>query len=175
MSISDIKKELNKLDKKELIELILDLYKKNNSVKEYFDFILNPNEKELLEKHKQKIFEAFYPKRGDALKLKDGKKAISDFKNLESSKLLIADLMLFYVECGVKYTNDFGDIDEAYYSSLEKMYLQALTLIDKDGLLDKFKARSFKIVDDTKDIGWGFHEYLADTYYNIYTDEPDES
>ena len=91
MSISEIKKNLAKFDKEKLIELILDLYKKNNSVKEYFDFILNPNGKELLEKHKQKIFEAFYPKRGDALKLKDGKKSISDFKNLELTKEYIDD------------------------------------------------------------------------------------
>jgi Na+-transporting NADH:ubiquinone oxidoreductase subunit NqrC len=61
MSLTDIKKELKKLDKDKLIHLVADLYKKNKSVKEYFDFYVNPNEKYLFDKHRNKIFEAFYP------------------------------------------------------------------------------------------------------------------
>lgn len=170
MTLPDLKKDLNKFDKNKLIELIADLYKKNNAVKEYVDFRLNPDENELLKKYKQKVLEAFYPKREYDFKLKDGKQAISDFKKLEPSKILLADLMMYYVECGVKFTNDFGDIDEAFYSSLEKMYLRTLTLLQSEKMPDKFKTRAFKIVDDTKDIGWGFHDYLSETYYNFYPD-----
>ena len=174
MGLSDIKKELKQFDKNRLIELIAELYKKNKSVKEYFDFFINPNEKELFQKYRDKVFEAFYPKRGYELKLKDGKHAISEFKKLEPSLELIADPMLFYVECGVKFTNDFGDIDEAFYSSLAKMYLQALTLMHKENLLDKFQTRALKIVDDTKDIGWGFHDYLIQIHYDFYSYDNDD-
>ena len=175
MGLTDIKKELGKFDKNKLINIIADLYKRNKSVKEFFDCYVNPNEKELFEKYQAKVFEAFYPKRGYDLKLKDGKKAISDFKKLGTSTGLIADLMLFYVETGIKFTNDFGDIDEKFYSSLGKTYVQALTLMQKENLLDKFADRASKVIKDTDGIGWGFHDYLADVYFNFYSDYTDET
>jgi len=174
MGLTDIKKELKKLDKDKLIDLVADLYKKNKSVKEFFDFYVNPNERELFNKYQDKVFEAFYPKRGDNYKIKDGKQAISDFKKLGSSTDLLADLMLFYVETGVKFTNDFGDIDEAFYNSVASVYSQALTLMRKNNLLDKFADRAGKVVDDTSGIGWGFHDYLGQEYCDYYPDNFDE-
>ena len=47
MGLSELKKELKKFDKAKLIELVTDLYKKNKSAKEYFDFFVNPNENDL--------------------------------------------------------------------------------------------------------------------------------
>ncbi len=166
MGLTDIKKELKKLDKDNLIDLLTDLYKKNKSVKEFFDFYINPDEKELFNKYRDKVFEAFYPRRGYNYKLKDGKQAISDFKKLGPS----ADLMLFYVETGVKFTNDFGDIDEGFYSSMETTYLASLKLMKKENILDKFADRAGKVVSDTSGIGWGFHDYLGDVYSDFYAD-----
>ncbi len=174
MGLTDIKKELKKLDKDKLVELVADLYKKNKSVKEFFDFYVNPNERELFEKYREKVFEAFYPKRGYKLKLKEGKQAISDFKKLGPSADLLADLMLFYVETGVKFTNDFGDIDEAFYSSIETTYVAALTLMRKENILDTFADRAGKVVSDTKGIGWGFHDYLGDVHADFYVDIPED-
>ena len=168
MGLTAIKNELKKLHKDKLINLVVDLYKKNNSVKEFFDFYVNPNEKELLKKYRDKIFEAFYPQRGFALKLNDGKKAISDFKKLGTSNELIADLMLFYVETGVKFTNEFGDINETFYLSLETTYAAAMKILSKEQLLDKFADRAYKVVTDTNDIGWGFHDYLSEVYFDFY-------
>lgn len=174
MGLTEIKKELKKLDKDKLIDLIADLYKKNKSVKEFFDFYVNPDESELFNKYRDKVFEAFYPRRGYNYKLKDGKQAISDFKKLGPSADLLADLMLFYVETGVKFTNDFGDIDEGFYSSMETTYVAALTLMKKENLLDKFADRAGKVVSDTSGIGWGFHDYLGDVYSDFYADYSDD-
>lgn len=170
MGLTDVKKELKKMDRDKLINLVADLYKKNKSVKEFLDFYVNPNERELFDKYRDKVFEAFYPKRGYSYKLKDGKQAISDFKKLGPSSDLLAGLMLFYVETGVEFTNDFGDIDEGFYSSMEKTYVAALTLMKKENILDKFTDRSKKIVTDTSGIGWGFHDYLADVHSEFCTD-----
>ena len=173
MGLTDIKKELKKLDKEKLIDLIADLYKKNKSVKEFFDFYVNPDERELFNKYRDKVFEAFYPRRGYNYKLKDGKQAISDFKKLGPSTDLLADLMLFYVETGVKFTNDFGDINEGFYSSLETTYVATLKLMEKENLLHKFADRTYKVVSDTSEIGWGFHDYLCDVHSNFYADYSD--
>ena len=175
MGLTDIKKELKKFDKDKLINIIADLYKTNKSVKEFFDFYVSPNERQLFNKYRDKVFEAFYPKRGFKYKLKDGKQAISDFKKLGPSADLLADLMLFYVETGVKFTNDFGDIDEVFYSSMETTYVAALTLMRKQDLLDKFADRASKVVSDTSDIGWGFHDYLCDAHSNFYSDYSDDT
>ena len=80
----------------------------------------------------------------------------------------MADLLLHFVENGVEFANEYGDIDESFYTSVEKTYSNALDLIDKNGLLDKFEKRAYKIVADTEGIGWGFHDYLGDLYYQYY-------
>jgi hypothetical protein len=168
MGLNEIKKELKKLDKNQLIDLVADLYKKNKNVKEYSDFYIKPDEPELYNKYRQRVLEAFYPKRGTTYKLKEGKEAISDFKKLKPSAKLLADLMLFYVETGVAFTNDFGDINESFYSSLEKTYISALQLMDKENILENFAERAAKVVTDTSGIGWGFHDNLSDVYSHFF-------
>jgi len=54
--------------------LIGELYKKIKSIKKYFDSYLNSNEIELLSKYLEKVFEAFFPKRGFGYNFKEGKK-----------------------------------------------------------------------------------------------------
>jgi hypothetical protein len=168
MGLTDLKKELKKLEKEKLIDLIADLYKKNKSVKEFLDFYVSPDENELFKKYRDKVFEAFFPKRGYSYKLKDGKQAISDFKKLEPATELLVNLMLFYVESGVKFTNDFGDVNEAFYNSLSTTFIDALKMMDKENLLNVFEERVEKIVDDTSGIGWGFHDYLVQVWFDFY-------
>src|SRR3954469_24301005 len=83
MGLTDIKKELKKLDKDKLIELVSELYKKNKSVKEFFDFYVNPNERELFNKYRDAVFEAFYPKRGYNYNSKTANKQLATSKNLD--------------------------------------------------------------------------------------------
>jgi hypothetical protein len=168
MGIIDVKKELIKLDKDKLISLISELYKNNNGVKEYLDFYTNPNEDELFQKYKAKVYEAFYPKRGYALKLNEGKKAISDFKKLKPSTILLADLMFCYVETGILFTNEYGDIDDVFYNSLESVYVKSLLLMKKENLLDKFEVRANKMLEDVSHIGWGFYDALSYSYFEFY-------
>ena len=171
MSKGDLKKELADFDKKKLIGLISELYDKNKSVKEYLDYYLNPDEKAILKVYREKVREAFYPKRGFGFKLAAGKKVISDFRKLKPAIDSLIDLMLYYVECGVEFTNDYGDIDENYYLSLERAYRDSLDLIDKHLLHDTFKDRALKVVHDTVNTGWGFYDTLADFYYETYAEE----
>lgn len=163
-----IKTELGKLEKSALIEIISDLYKKNKSVQEYLNFYIKPDEDGLFEKYRAKVYEAFFPKRGFGYNLKQGKQSITDFKKLGPSAESLADLMLFYVETGVKFTGDYGDMNETFYNSMESTYANALKIIYKERLLEVFKQRSMQILDDTRDMGWGFHDSLSDTFYQFY-------
>jgi hypothetical protein len=170
MSKRDFKKEIESFDKKQLVDLIMDVYKKNASAKEYLDYLFNSNEEDVLRDYKRKVREAFYPKRGFGFKLSVGKKAISDYRKLNPSSESLIDLLLCYVESGVEFTNEFGDIDEAFYLSLESVYHNAIKLIDKAMLHEKFAERAYQITKRTENIGWGFHDGICDSYYEIYSD-----
>ena len=168
MALKEIKQELLKRDKVTLVKHILELYKKYDSVKEYFDFYVTPDEEKILEKYKEKVKEGFYPKRGMELKLSLSRKAINDFRKLEISKEKLGDLMLYYVECGVEYTNDFGDINESFYSSVENTFEKSLNYFKQEEALEKYKDRAEKILKDTDGIGWGFHDTIGDIYFSYY-------
>lgn len=168
MGLREVKKELNRLDKADLIKHIAELYKKYKPVKQYFDFYIDPDEKKLLEEYKEKVAEGFFPKRGFQLKLSVSRKAINDFKKLGPSPESLADLLLVYVENGVEFTTEFGDIDEGFYTSVENTFASALNLMSENRLLDKFQARARKILRDTEHMGWGFHDYLSELYYQYY-------
>ena len=168
MGLKEVKSELQKADKETLIKHITELYKKYKPVQEYFDFYVNPNEADIIGKYKDQVREGFYPKRGYKLRLSISRKAINDFKKLGTFKTGLCDLLLYYVECGVEFTNDFGDIDEAFYSSVENTYVDALKTMRKNGTLDKFHDRALKVLKDTDGMGWGFHDYLSDVYSEYY-------
>jgi glutathione peroxidase-family protein len=53
---------------------------------------------------------------------------------------------------------------------MEKTYVGALTLMQKENVLEKFADRAGKVVSDTSGIGWGFHDFLIDAYSNFYAD-----
>jgi Family of unknown function (DUF6155) len=168
MGFLDVKKELIKLDQSKLIALISDLYKNNKGVKEYLDFFTNPDEQPLLQKHKDSVYECFFPKRGYDYSISKAKKVISEFKKLGTSTKSQADLMLFYVETGVEFTNTYGDIDEGFYYSMESVFHQSLKLMHKGNILNVFKTRAEKILKDTENIGWGFHDSLSDSFSEFY-------
>jgi hypothetical protein len=160
---------LSKLDKKELIGLITELYKKDKSAKEYLDFYIATDEDALFEKYHHKVIDAFYKKNAD-YDLKAARQAISDFKKLGASTELQCALMLLYVQSGVDFTSQYGDISESFYSSLEGMYFKALTLMKEEGHLPKFVDAAFKVVNETDGIGWGFHDALSDNYFTFFGD-----
>ncbi len=78
--------------------------------------------------------------------------------------------MLFYVECGVEFTNMYGDIDEDFYYSIESMFSDFVRLINSfDGpdYYDRNSARIEKVCRDSDGIGWGFYEEMMSFYYEI--------
>jgi hypothetical protein len=168
MGLKEIKEELLNQDKNTLVKHLVELYNKYDSVKEYFNFYINPNEDELLKKYKEKVREGFYPKRGMRLKLSLSRKAISDFSKLEPSKEKYADLMLYYVECGVEFINEFGDISESFYTSAENSFVKSLRLFQEEDVLEKYKERVSNLAKETIDMGYGFGDTIEDIFSDYY-------
>ena len=168
MGLKEIKEELLNLDKDILIKHFLELYKKYDSVKEYFNFYINPNEDELLKKYKDKVREGFFPKRGMRLQLSLSRKAINDYKKLETSKEKYGDLMLYYVECGVEFINSFGDISESFYTSAENTFNRALKIFSEVDVLENYKERASNLVDESKDSGYGFGDEIESIFFDYF-------
>jgi len=169
ISIKTLKTYLSQRTKEELMDEITDLFSKFEMVKDYYQEKSGVEEGKILEKYKSQITHEFFPVRGfGKARLSVARKAVTDFKKLSKSKEELADLMLHYVEMGVRFTNEYGDIDEPFYNSMESMYENVLKLIAEEELQAPFQYRCNKIVTDTNGIGWGFHDALGDMYYDAF-------
>ncbi len=172
MNVSELKKKLKSKTQKELIDDIAKLFKLFDVVKEYYQVQLFGNDERVLQKYKVIIEHEFFPiseRKDPPARLSVAKKAITEYKKLTTSGINIADIMVFYVETGVRFTIEYGDIDEAFYISMESMYEEALKFIVENGLATIFNNRLLTIVSDTEGMGWGFHDGLADLYYSYIT------
>ncbi len=154
-----------------MIEEIKKLHKLYPDVREYYQAQLSERgEEELLKRYKKIIRDEFLPKRGwggDA-SLLVACKAVSDFTKFSRNNKNVVDIMIYYVEIGVEYTNAFGDIDEPFYASMERMYEQAYEYVTENVIEYLFRSRFEKIVKDTKGTGWGFHDNLQDMFYEFF-------
>lgn len=152
-----------------LVEEIVQLSSRNDGVREYFAAQLGLGAQEdVVAKYKAIIAREFSGRGDNMPRLSTARKAVLDYKKLAQSPLPVVDLMLFYVEKGVDFTNRFGDINESFYSSVEGMYKQALKLIVQHQVQDQFEGRCKQIVTATEGMGWGFHDQLSEMYEDTF-------
>ncbi len=166
-----LKKYLQQFTKEQLIAQIIELNAKYKDVKTYYEFSINPNSDKAKEEAKKIISKCISTNINYDLKLREARKAITGFKKLSPTENDIADVMLFYVECGVNYTNSFGDIDEPFYNSIAGMFHDVAKYIKTNGMQAQFKQRCKQVMDDTANIGWGFHDELSHYYYDFIETE----
>jgi hypothetical protein len=168
LTVSQLKKSLKPLSEGELISIIVETYQLNDEVKEYLSikFLGEETVHELFQKYKTKVENEFFPDKGFAkLRFAEAKKAISTFKKITGDNTLTFELMLYYVEMGVKFTRSYGDIDERFYNSMLSMYESLINLCIQDNeLLETYRHRLANVVQQTIGIGWGFHDTLCELY-----------
>lgn len=163
-----LNKYLQQFSKEQLIAQIMELNAKYKDVKAYYEFSINPDSDKAKEDAKKIISKCISTNINCNLKLREARKAITDFKKLSPAEKDIAEVMLFYVECGILYTNTFGDIDEPFYNSIAGMFYDAGKYIYTNGMQAPFKQRCKKIMEDTENIGWGFHDEISECYYDFF-------
>ena len=75
-----------------------------------------------------------------------------------------AELLMSYVENGVKFTDMYGDIDERFYSSVESALDELAELLRREAreLYPQFRNRLAGVEQMSDGIGWGFHDFIAD-------------
>jgi hypothetical protein len=177
----DLKKILDETDKRELITLIRDLYKRSADDRRfitarYMDAMSGDLKGQMLEKYRKIIVNEFFPERGEGkLRYSVAKKAISDYSKASRDPKGTLDLMFTYVENGIKYTNTYGDIDKQFYLNIYGMLSKICDFLwEKKELYPLFRKRVFKICRDSRNIGWGFREMVSDTVINLKANIEDD-
>jgi hypothetical protein len=101
------------------------------------------------------IKKALYPKLGDPISLSTGKLAIQAYKSTTNDSDGVLELMMFYVECGNKFTVEYGDIDEQFYYSIETMFEKIISTIkkSKQSTIDAYLPRLIEVVTSADCIG----------------------
>lgn len=171
----DLKKTLQEADKKELIDIIQNLYRLSEENRRYLLAGCQEPKVEpgVLEAYREVIKNEFFPKEGlGALRYYLAERAINDYSTAAGDLEGVTELMLFYVESGVDFTNEYGDIDDEFYDRVGEMLEKFCTLLkapEGKALYPRFKKRLFEIRKKTKGIGWGF----GDDVNSLVTDVED--
>ena len=173
MSKAQLKKQLNSLEKSQIIEMVMELYDARKEAKEYLEFYVNPDEKKELEKFKEIVFKEF----GDdgvhdpKCRFSVCRKALSDFKKLAPSEDAIAEAMTYYVELVCKYSFEAGDLWEQYYDSAVSNFRSLLNFLIKNDLLEPMLPRVVQIMAWCWPCGYGFHDEIGDSFCELVPPE----
>lgn len=154
-SWSDIKGRLADFDRQGLIGLVQDLYaaSKDNQAFLRARFALGDD---VLKPYKATIDRWLWP---DVFKNQDtsvakAKKAISDYMKAIGQPEGLAELMAFYFERAVGFSNDVGLQDEGYFDAFVRMFGQALKTVD--GLPQDCKPALMARLDAVRHISHNF-------------------
>lgn len=177
MSKATIKKLLKTMPKEEIIGMILEMYDARKEAKEYLEYYAKPDEEGKLEEYKKIITEEFYPTKGrqePKTRFAVCRKAVLDYKKLKPSADKLADLMLCYVENACRFTYEYGDMWDQYYTSVEKNFDNTLSFIACNDLLDHFRPRLKQCVEWASPCGWAFGDTLFALYCEYFGEWEEE-
>ncbi|GIO16345.1 hypothetical protein J19TS2_59000 [Cohnella xylanilytica] len=172
-----LKKHLNQLDEEQLAELVLECFGISKDVQRYLEVKLfgDAAAERLFAECRKKVVDEFFPERGQPkLRLKEAKKAISDFKKLTGDERRTLELNVVYVECGVKFARDYGVQYDSFFNSVSSVFADVVSAISASGseaLFKEYVERLEGIIDDSEHTWWGFYEDLYAAYSELKRDE----
>ncbi len=171
---SAARQHLTTWEKSALLALVKDLYEAAAENRDFIQARCNAEESggEALEKYRAKIAEQFFSKRDHgmgALKLGEARKAIRDYRKATGNIHGTAELLMTYVENGTRFTHQYGDIDERFYSSVESALdeLAALLRGEAREIYPQFTDRLAEVERMASGIGWGFCDFVADVIVGL--------
>ena len=165
-----IKKELTGYDSSDLLTVIKNLYDLSKQNQAFLMGVVDQQASfEALKAPVIKaIAKAFDPPRGfPSFKPAQAKRAVYQFAKISSQHEAL-EMMLLFVQSGIQATTQYGDIDEAFYTSLEDMWENALELILQHrglpGVVESQLPKLKKILATAQGFGWGFSDQMNDLF-----------
>ena len=156
MSKKALKKYVKELSKEQLEEQVLELYTRLKEVKEFYNFVFNPNENKRIEECKFKIQKEYFPlsRRKPKKRRSVAQKCLKSFLKLGMEPHYIADLMLFNIETAIHYCAEHPVRQESFYISIQRSFTEAQNYISESGLMADFHDRLEKITDEVWKQDW---------------------
>ena len=160
MSKRDLKKYLQELDKSQLEEQIIALYDKFSPIKVYYNFVFNPNEKNLIKDCKIKVSNEYFPvspsgkPRRPKMRRSVAQKYIKHFILLGVDSFLIADVMLYSIEIALTFCAEKPVKSELFFKSMLSSFEQAVRFMIANGIFEDFKSRIAAISNETNHQNW---------------------
>ena len=171
MKWSQVKKELQGLEKSEMIKLFKKLFALNSENKTVFENMLGSRGCVSLDYYKNEISSAVNPNWKTPINLSRGRKAISQFKKAAPDDLVSRlDLMMHFVEQTAAQTLEYGTINESFYDS---MYSMLNSILDLSKTMHPAKyndiTERLRMLDSktSGNIGWGVCDHITDCLAEI--------
>jgi predicted CopG family antitoxin len=169
-----IRKLIKDLEPDELREVILELSKLTTKNKQFLQLYLQSSDavdvESIVKEAKKKIHGHFYGRSMfPIVDLSNARKAVNEYsKVLKEYPCQVADLKLYYIEVGTELTNDFGDMNEGFYSSLESMFEGFCKQIKKYPVyFNQFEDRIHELQSACQNIGWGYGDVIDDLVFEL--------
>ncbi len=162
-----LKKNLQGLDKPELLDLLKDLFDLSSDNRAFLAarFKTGREGSAGLEEYRRRILRQFLPERGyPKPNLTVARKAIRDYRKAAGDLAGTIDLMLSYVDGGVAIAEEY-DMGGPFYDSLTSVFGEAVELErSPEGveIYPLFAERLRELVADTRHVGWGLGFFVAD-------------
>ena len=168
---ADVKKNALKLDQKELVKLLGELYRLSSENQDFLNSRFSATGQPL-SPFKEMIRDCMCPgiDGDDSVQIGKARRAIGNYFKASHDIAGKAELETYFVECGNRFTLRYGDIDEPFYVALNDMYRKAIesALSLSAPQRDKLRIRLKRIMDSSKDLGWGYHDQLREDYYEAF-------
>jgi hypothetical protein len=168
----ELNKYLKELSKQELEKEIKSLYNKFDQVKKYYQIELSDNTSEIVDQYRQKIFQEYFPSKGfGKARNSVSRKVITDFKKISVFKKDVVELLIFRVNTMLNFTEEYGDMDEPFYNSMESSFNEACKIVKLEKLETEYLAVLQDIISRSSGIGWGLNEGMRYIIYQYFDQE----
>ena len=155
---TDVKAKLASLDRTGLTGLIRDLYAAHKDNQTFLHTRFGLGE-DVLKPYKEKLDRWLWPDvlRNQNTSVANAKQAISSYRKAVGELGGLAELIVFYCESAVGFSNDVGYQDEGYFDALVHMFEQALKVTrqlpedDRDALI----VRLGRVHTTSHNLGYG--------------------
>jgi hypothetical protein len=153
---------LNKLEKKELINLIIELSKLNKQNKAFLETQLSLDFNNLFELSCKKIDKAFCCY--ELMSLKDARSALNDLKKSKPSNELFIDLCLYYIKSAYSLEKTSWKFQENFYLAIENVFKIIIEIIKTNPVLkEEYNTQLQEIIKQANE-GWGHQDELKEIY-----------
>ncbi len=152
------KSKLKKLDKKALVELLIELSKLDKKNKLYLESRLTNNHEKYLDDSKKRLEKAFCC--FENLSLRDARKVLMEFRKLNPDKEELLELYFYYLDCANDLDKHEWRLQESFYSAIERVFVMVFDILrENKDLFEKYEERLEKTIDNSTE-GWWLRDFL---------------